>query len=191
MLANSKKYQEMEDKLKKFRGKFKSMPKTWIEMARIYYDLERFDDARKLKEGALISITDKKQRKPSISSIFSHFINVFLIDVDMLVQFAIMEFKYGEQSQGEVLFETILSSYPGRVDVWNSYVDQLVKKSCIDLARRVLERATAQRLSLMKMRSLFKKFRDFEKAHGTEETLQQVKDALSEYVARVKSCVKE
>lgn len=107
----------------------------------------------------------------------------------MLVQFAIMEFKYGEQNQGEVLFETILSSYPGRVDVWNSYVDQLVKKQCIDSARRVLERATTQRLSLMKMRSLFKKFRDFEKLHGTEESLQQVKDALVEYVARVKGGV--
>lgn len=104
----------------------------------------------------------------------------------MLVQFAIMEFKYGEQNQGEVLFETILSSYASRVDVWSSYVDQLVKKGCIDSARRVLERATAQKLSLMKMRSLFKKFRDFEKAHGTEESLQQVKEALTEYVARVK-----
>lgn len=113
----------------------------------------------------------------------------FKTDIDMLVQFAILEFKCGEQNEGEVLFETILSSYPGRIDVWNSYVDQLVKKGCIDLARRVLERATSQRLNLVKMRSLFKKFSDFEKAHGTEETLQQVKDALTEYVARVKSSV--
>lgn len=55
--------------------------------------------------------------------------------MNMLVQFAIFEFKYGEQSQGEVLFETILESYPGRVDVWCSYVDQLTKKGSIDLAR--------------------------------------------------------
>lgn len=103
----------------------------------------------------------------------------------MMVQFAIMEFKYGEQNQGEVLFETILSSYPERVDVWSSYVDQLVKKGCIDLARHVLERATSQRLNMVKMRSIFKKFRDFEKVHGTEETLQQVKDALNDYVTRV------
>lgn len=123
-----------------------------------------------------------------IHTIFYYFY-YFPTDINKLVQFAIMEFKYGEQCQGEVLFETILSSYPGRVDVWNSYVDQLVKKGCIDSARRVLERATSQRLNLVKMRSLFKKFRDFEKTHGTEETLQQIKDALTEYVARFKGSV--
>lgn len=53
----------MEEKMKKFRGKFKSLPKTWIEMARVYFDLEKFDEARKLREGALKSIIDKKQRK--------------------------------------------------------------------------------------------------------------------------------
>lgn len=53
----------MEEKIKKFRGKFKSMSKTWIEMAKVYYELKRFDEARNLKESALKSITDKKQRK--------------------------------------------------------------------------------------------------------------------------------
>lgn len=55
--------------------------------------------------------------------------------MNIVVQFAISEFKNGEQSRGEALFETILDSYPGRIDVWSSYVDQLVKKGSIDLAR--------------------------------------------------------
>lgn len=63
MFADVKKYEEMEAKMKKFRGKFKGLPKTWIEMARVYYEMQKFDEARKLKEGALKSITDKKQRK--------------------------------------------------------------------------------------------------------------------------------
>lgn len=62
MFADAKKYEEMEEKMKKFRGKFKAMPKTWIEMAKVYYEMEKFDEARKLREGALKSITDKKQR---------------------------------------------------------------------------------------------------------------------------------
>lgn len=103
-----------------------------------------------------------------------------------MVQFAIMEFKYGDQYQGEMMFESILYSYPTKVNVWNTYVDQLVKKGNIDFARRVLEKAIYQSMSLTKKRSLFRKFMDFEKAHGNEETLQQVKDALMEYVKRVK-----
>lgn len=63
MFAEARKFEEMEEKMKKFRGKFKNMPKTWVEMARVHYELERFEEARKLKEGALKSITDKKQRK--------------------------------------------------------------------------------------------------------------------------------
>lgn len=68
MLAETKKFDEFEDKMRKFRGKFKSMSKTWIEMARAYFELSRFEEARKLKEGALKSITDKKQRKYKINT---------------------------------------------------------------------------------------------------------------------------
>lgn len=46
-----------------------------------------------------------------------------------------MEFNDGEDYQAEALFETILQSNPKRVDVWSTYVDQLVKKNKIDIAR--------------------------------------------------------
>lgn len=52
-----------------------------------------------------------------------------------MVQFGIMEFNLGEAEFGESLFETILQTDPKRVDVWCTYVDQLVKKEKIDLAR--------------------------------------------------------
>lgn len=34
------------------------------------------------------------------------------------------------------------------------------------------------------MRTLFKKFKAFEEAHGTPETIDNVKKALSDYVAK-------
>lgn len=46
-----------------------------------------------------------------------------------------MEFNAGENSHAESLFETILQNYPGRVDVWCTYVDQLIKINKIELAR--------------------------------------------------------
>lgn len=58
-----------------------------------------------------------------------------MIDIPLIVKFAIMEFNYGEDNQAEALFETILQSNPGKVDVWCTYVDQLVKKNKIDIAR--------------------------------------------------------
>lgn len=49
--------------MQKFRAKFKGSSKTWIHIAKVYYELKRFEEARKLKERALKSTSDKKQRK--------------------------------------------------------------------------------------------------------------------------------
>lgn len=39
-----------------------------------------------------------------------------------------MEFNMGSVTDGEALFETVLMYAPKRVDVWSTYIDQLVKK---------------------------------------------------------------
>lgn len=59
----------------------------------------------------------------------------FITELSLIVRFAIMEFKYGEEDQGAAIFETILSSDPRKVMIWTTYVDQLVKKNKIDQAR--------------------------------------------------------
>ncbi|XP_018325003.1 protein RRP5 homolog [Agrilus planipennis] len=121
MLADSQRYAEMQEKIRRVKGKFKQDPRMWIDIAKIYYTSGRFSDARNLKQGALRSVVNKKEH------------------VDLITKFAIMEFNYGEPEQGEALFETIIQSVPQRVDVWCTYVDQLVKQNKIDLARRVLD----------------------------------------------------
>lgn len=63
MLASAQKFSEMERKIKKARGKFKHVLEMWTGIARVYYSLERFDDARKLKDAALKSKLDKQTGK--------------------------------------------------------------------------------------------------------------------------------
>lgn len=58
-----------------------------------------------------------------------------MTDIPLIVQFGIMEFNLGEEHHAEALFETIIQSNPKRVDVWCTYVDQLIKKDKIDIAR--------------------------------------------------------
>lgn len=62
-----------------------------------------------------------------------------LSDVTIISRFALLENKHGSREQAQSLFENLLTSYPQRVDIWNIYVDMLVKSDCIDLARFVLE----------------------------------------------------
>lgn len=53
----------MEEKIKKFRGKFKQLPKCWVDLAKVYYSIGKVKEARNLKEAALKSVQDKKERK--------------------------------------------------------------------------------------------------------------------------------
>lgn len=59
----------------------------------------------------------------------------FLSELELIIRFGIMEFKYGEEDQGAAIFETVLSNDPKKVTAWTIYVDQLVKKDRIDQAR--------------------------------------------------------
>ena len=48
-------------------------------------------------------------------------------DVDIISKFAQYEFRYGEPERGRTMFESLLSSYPRRVDLWSIYVDMLTR----------------------------------------------------------------
>lgn len=62
MLAQSEKLAEMEEKVQKMRMKFKQEVNMWLKLAKIYYQCNRFKEARQIRESALKS-THKKERK--------------------------------------------------------------------------------------------------------------------------------
>ncbi|XP_050309276.1 protein RRP5 homolog [Anthonomus grandis grandis] len=167
MLAESAKYNEMEEKIIKARAKHRQDPTMWLEIGKTYYLIGKFNEARNCKDRALKSITDKKSQ------------------MNIIVRFAIMEFKHGEPEQGCAIFETILTSDPKKVNIWVTYVDQLVKKDRIDEARQVLERAASHKLPLKCMKSLLLKFKKFEEEFGTPETVEAVKQRAQDYVNKV------
>ncbi|KAJ8920750.1 hypothetical protein NQ315_004890 [Exocentrus adspersus] len=166
LLSNSEKYSEMEEKIKKVRSKYKHEPTMWLEVAKIYYLINKFKEARNIKEAALKSIQDRKTQ------------------LNIIIRFAIMEFKYGEEQQGAAIFETVLSADPKKVTVWITYVDQLVKKNRIEQARKVLERSVCQQLPLKSMKTLFLKFKMFEEQHGTPDSIEAVKQKAAEFVSK-------
>lgn len=105
------------------------------------------------------------------------------------------------------MFEQILVSYPKRVDCWSQYIDILIKSNDVDIARYIkytnshfyrkciqflpqiyilprqtLERAVTHKIPVKKMRTLFKKYLDFEQKYGNEETVTKVKILAANYV---------
>nr|XP_015835283.1 PREDICTED: protein RRP5 homolog isoform X2 [Tribolium castaneum] len=165
MLATSGKLQEMEEKIKKVRAKEKQNTKMWLEISRIYYSLGQFKEARNVKESALKSILDKKRQ------------------FDLIVKFGIMEFQLGELDQAVANFETILDTYPSKVNIWIIYVDQLVRKKNFEAARKTLERAISQKFAMKTMKVLFQKFISFEEQYGSPESVEDIKSKAKEYLA--------
>ena len=53
---------------------------------------------------------------------------VSFADIATIVQFALHEFRYGEPQRGQTMFESILTNYPKRSDLWSVYLDMMIKQ---------------------------------------------------------------
>ena len=52
---------------------------------------------------------------------------LFSSDIQTIVKFAVLEFKFGEPQRGQTVFESVLSNYPKRTDLWSIYIDMTIK----------------------------------------------------------------
>ncbi|KAL0277492.1 UNVERIFIED_CONTAM: hypothetical protein PYX00_004749 [Menopon gallinae] len=168
MHGQSNKFQDMERVGNMLMKKFKNVESMWHDVGLGYYKVGKVESARQVLQRALPLLEKKKH-------------------VELISKFAQMENKYGSSERAQTLYETILTSFPKRVDVWSCYVDMLVKSNLTDLARQVLERATSQSLPPKKMKTLFKKFLAFEEKHGTPENVEKVRQAAVDYVDKIGS----
>ena len=58
-------------------------------------------------------------------------------DSKTIEKFAILEFRHGDQERGRTIFEGLVDRYPKRLDIWNNYVDQVVRLADIQSCRCV------------------------------------------------------
>lgn len=59
----------------------------------------------------------------------------FISDIETIVQFALHEFKSGEPQRGQTMFESILTNYPKRSDLWSVYLDMMIKQGDLEPVR--------------------------------------------------------
>ncbi|KOC61617.1 Protein RRP5 like protein [Habropoda laboriosa] len=161
---------ELEKIINTMIGKFKQNPQIWIDCGATLLKIGLKEKSRHIMQRALQSLPASEH-------------------VNLMARFAVLENKFGDKERSQTLFEQILNSYPKRVDIWSCYIDSLIKSNDIDIARKVLERAVVQTLPPRKMKSLFKKFINFEEQHGTQEDVARVQQMAVEYVE--KQCNKD
>merc|ERR1712172_176370 len=95
--------------------------------------------------------------------------------VQISSKFAQFEFTYGESERGKTIFENIVKDFPNRLDQWCVYVDMVIKHGEHDTGREIFERMIHLGLAPKKMKSLFKKYWEFEQANGDQGKVDAVR----------------
>ena len=104
--------------------------------------------------------------------------------VHMSSQAALLEFKLGDPEKGRSIMEQLLQDNPKRTDLWSVYMDQEVSHGTQQRARALFERCIHTTLPPKKMKFVFKKYLEYEKKHGDEDTVEDVKRKAMDYVNR-------
>lgn len=146
--------------------KFRQSCKVWMNLAQFYFTVKKDpQSARKLLPKALEALPRRKHQKATL-------------------KFAQMEFRHGSLERGRTLFEGLIASAPGRLDIWSQFCDQEERHlpETIENLRHLYTRIIHLKLSSKKAKFFFKKFLEFEKQYGDQLTVQNVKDLAQKYV---------
>ena len=105
-------------------------------------------------------------------------------------KFAQLEFTtpHGDPERGRTVFETLLSQWPKRLDLWNVLLDLEIKKGDKEVVRRLFERVTGSggpHLKARKAKFFFKKWLEWEVKSGNAKAQQRVKALAAECVRKL------
>ncbi|NXR01444.1 RRP5 protein, partial [Sagittarius serpentarius] len=161
--ANSEKYKQAEELYHTMLKRFRQEKSVWLKYASFLLKQGQTEATHRLLERALKALPTKEH-------------------VDVISRFAQLEFRFGDPEHAKALFESTLSSYPKRTDIWSIYMDIMIKHGSQKEVRDIFERVIHLSLAPKKMKFFFKRYLDYEKKFGTGESVLAVKRAALEYV---------
>ncbi|KAM8805938.1 protein RRP5 homolog [Eudromia elegans] len=161
--VNSEKYQQAEELYHTMLKRFRQEKSVWLKYASFLLKQGQTEATHRLLERALKALPTKEH-------------------VDVISKFAQLEFRLGDPERAKALFESTLSSYPKRTDIWSIYMDIMIKHGSQKEVRDIFERVIHLSLAPKRMKFFFKRYLDYEKKYGTAETVLAVKTAALEYV---------
>ncbi|XP_019939596.2 protein RRP5 homolog [Paralichthys olivaceus] len=158
------------DKIKEAEGLYKTMVKrfrqnkaVWLSFGSFLLQQGQSDAAAALLQRALKSLPSKES-------------------VDVIAKFAQLEFRYGDVEKGRTMFDKVLTSYPKRTDLWSVFIDLMIKHGSQKEVRVLFDRVIHLSVSVKKIKFFFKRYLEYEKKHGTTQSIQAVKEKAMEFV---------
>lgn len=163
LYAKSEKTKEAEALYKTMVKKFRQNKTVWLSYGTFLLQQGQSDAASALLQRALKSLPSKDS-------------------VDVIAKFAQLEFRYGDTEKGRAMFDKVLTSYPKRTDLWSVFIDLMVKHGSQKDVRALFDRVIHLSVSVKKIKFFFKRYLEYEKKHGTPQSIQKVKEKAMEFV---------
>lgn len=101
--------------------------------------------------------------------------------IEVVRKFAHLEFAKGNPERGRSLFEGLVADAPKRIDLWNVYLDQEIKKNEKNKVENIFERVFAKKISRKQAKFFFNKWLEFEDQQQDIKTAEYVKAKALEY----------
>uniref|UniRef100_A0AAX7TKR6 Protein RRP5 homolog n=1 Tax=Astatotilapia calliptera TaxID=8154 RepID=A0AAX7TKR6_ASTCA len=161
--AKSNKIKEAEGLYKTMVKRFRQNKEVWFSYGTFLLQQGQSDAASNLLQRALKSLPPKES-------------------VDVIAKFAQLEFRYGDVERGRNMFDKVLSTYPKRTDLWSVFIDLMVKHGSQKEIRALFDRVIHLSVSVKKIKFFFKRYLEYEKTHGTPQSVQAVKEKAIEFV---------
>jgi rRNA biogenesis protein RRP5 len=154
--------------LKKCKGSLK----IWIKYFEVLMKEEKFDEAMQEFKRASESCQAQKASK----------------QWKLQQRFAVLQFKFRNVELGRTMFDSLVQNRPNQFDFWCSYADAEAAHGDVDHARAVFDRIAKLKLSPARMRTILKKWLEFEKEHGDDPKRKAyIKQIALEYTAQRQS----
>ncbi|KAK2919332.1 protein RRP5 homolog isoform X1 [Channa argus] len=161
--AKSNKTKEAEGLYKTMVKRFRQNKAVWLSYSTFLLQQGQSDAANAVLQRALKSLPSKES-------------------VDMIAKFAQLEFRYGDVEKGRIMFDKVLTSYPKRTDLWSVFIDLMVKHGSQKEVRALFDRVIHLSVAVKKIKFFFKRYLEYEKKHGTPQSIQAVKEKAMEFV---------
>ncbi|KAM9702378.1 protein RRP5 homolog isoform 2-T2 [Dama dama] len=161
--TKSEKFQEAGELYNRMLKRFRQEKAVWVKYGAFLLRRGKAEASHRVMQRALECLPKKEH-------------------VDVIAKFAQLEFQLGDAERARAIFESTLSTYPKRTDVWSVYIDMIIKHGSQKEARDIFERVIHLSLAPKRMKFFFKRYLDYEKQHGSEKDVQAVKAKALEYV---------
>lgn len=161
----SEKFRKADMLYKTMTKKFGKHVSVWVQNGSYYLERDMSDQAHEVLARAL-QVLPKREH------------------IEVVRKFAQLEFSFGDPEQGRSLFEGLISDAPKRIDLWNVYIDQEIKKNEKKKAEDLFERVITKKMSKKQAKFFFSKWLTFEEEKGDEQATARVKALATEYVQK-------